>query len=74
MSDDDTLASALLREYGIRVTPHMREYIRQRIGQGASAPLFAGAIPVIGADARTGVPLRITVDPLRLDARSDKQT
>jgi hypothetical protein len=51
----------LLDSYGIRVEPQMASYVMRRLTEPASAP--PRELPVIGGNARTGMPLRISVDP-----------
>ena len=58
---------ALLREYGIRVQPHMAGYVLNRLRAGAGGAIF-GTLPVIGGDARTGVPLRTDIALDRINA------
>ena len=62
MIDDDEvrLGEALVKHYGIRVEPHMRKYVLARLRDAGAA---LAQIPVIGGDARTGVPLRAMIDP-----------
>ena len=43
----------LLRDYGLRIGPHMSRYILSQLRPQRTQPLF-----VIGGDARTGVPVR----------------
>jgi hypothetical protein len=49
----------LLEGYGIRVEPEMSRYIVRRLGQAGRA---LRELPVIGGDARTGVPVRRVID------------
>jgi len=58
--DEAEIAKALLQNYNIRVEPEMSRYVRRQLDEGAKE--FA----VIGGDARTGVPLRLIIDPSRL--------
>jgi hypothetical protein len=55
---------ALLKQYNIRVAAPMAEYVvkKMRDASGVSAQL-----PVIGGEARTGVPVRMLVDVSRLN-------
>jgi hypothetical protein len=53
----------LLEYYGIRVEPEMGRYVLRRLAQAGSA---LRELPVIGGNARTGVPVRLLIDPSRL--------
>lgn len=55
MSDAE-LQELFLHRLGLRVEPRMRQYAARQLGQ-------AGPFPVMGGDARTGVPRRTLVDP-----------
>lgn len=55
----------LLASYGIRVEPEMCRYVIRSLEQAGRA---LRELPVIGGDARTGIPLRVMVDPTRLTA------
>jgi hypothetical protein len=61
--DIDQIQTRLLDSYGIRVEPEMCRYIIRQLEQAGRA---LRELPVIGGDARTGVPLRVMVDPGRL--------
>lgn len=54
----------LLRELRIRVGPAMAEYVARRIADARDGR--GDPIPVFGGDARTGVPVRLIVDPQTL--------
>jgi hypothetical protein len=54
------LSERLLAHYGIRVEPHMADYVLRRLNDAGAA---LGEIPVIAGDARTGMPLRKLIDP-----------
>jgi hypothetical protein len=60
--DAQRIPPLVLKELGMRIEPSMAQYIARRLA-GASAP-----IPVIGGDARTGVPVRKWLEPDRLQA------
>jgi hypothetical protein len=53
----------MLDAYGIRVEPHMSEYVLRRLQQAGDA---LRELPVIGGEARTGIPVRIAIDLARL--------
>jgi len=50
----------MLDAYGIRVEPEMGRYVIRRLQQHAGPT--RGEVPVIGGDARTGVPVRRLID------------
>ncbi len=54
------LSERLLAHYGIRVEPHMAEYVLRRLNDAGAAIV---QIPVIAGDARTGMPMRKLIDP-----------
>ena len=49
----------VLDAYGIRVEPEMGRYVIRRLQQAAGA---LRELPVMGGDARTGVPVRRLID------------
>jgi hypothetical protein len=51
----------LLRQAGLRVGPEVAAYVLRRRQTAPGTP-----IPVMGADARTGVPVRREIAPTRL--------
>jgi hypothetical protein len=51
----------ILAQYGIRVEPEMGDYVARQWALAANAP-----VAVLGADARTGVPVRMEIDPALL--------
>ena len=55
----------LLQHYGLRVEDEMGRYVLRRLTQAGQA---LADLPVIGGDARTGMPLRIRVSPMSLQA------
>ena len=66
---DDTLRVAevremFLRRLGLRIGPEMAAYVLRRM-QAAAGP---AELPVLGGDARTGVPLRRVVSLADLSA------
>ena len=55
--DIQAIQRALLSQYGIRIDPAMGEYVLVNLQSSGS-----GSLPVIGGDARTGVPMRTEID------------
>jgi hypothetical protein len=55
--DIPAIQRALLSQYGLRIDPVMGEYVLANLRSAGS-----GSLPVIGGDARTGVPMRTTID------------
>ena len=53
--DERTLRDAILRSYQLRIEPEMTRYALRQLGEGA--PKF----PLLGGDARTGVPTRAVI-------------
>ena len=53
----------LLQHYGLRVEDEMGRYVLGRLTQAGQA---LAELPVIGGDARTGMPLRISVSSASL--------
>ncbi len=48
---------------GLRVGPEMARYVLARLRQGTAGEKIPGeSIPVMGGDARTGLPLRREID------------
>lgn len=60
--------SLLLRELRIRVGPAMAAYVARRLADAHNGG--TGPIPVMGGDARTGVPVRRLIDPQTLMDRA----
>ena len=52
----------MLEFYGIQVEREMGRYVLRRLAQPGSA---LRELPVIGGNARTGVPVRTLIDPSR---------
>jgi hypothetical protein len=63
--DISAIQRALLSQYGIRIDPAMSEYILSNLQSSES-----GSLPVIGGDARTGVPMRTLINLGKLDSGS----
>ena len=61
--DGDAIRKRMLDAYGIRVEPHMSEYVLRRLRHAGDA---LRELPVIGGEARTGMPVRMTIDLTRL--------
>ena len=55
----------MLEFYGIRVEPEMTRYVLRNLQQAGAA---LRELPVIGGEARTGIPVRKLIDPSRLAA------
>jgi hypothetical protein len=58
--DETRLHEALLRHYRLRVDTQTMRYILQRLPEG-------NKFPVLGGDAMTGIPQRVTLDPSLLN-------
>ena len=65
--DGDEIRKRMLDNYGIRVEPHMSEYVLRRLSQAGDA---LRELPVIGGEARTGMPVRAIVDLTKLQQAS----
>ena len=65
MPKESQLQDILLQRLGLRIGPEMARYLRQRLESSASA------IPIIAADARSGLPLRRMIDPSVLRAATN---
>jgi len=63
--DLSELQRRLLQHYGLRVEDEMGHYVLRRLTQAGQA---LAELPVIGGDARTGMPLRISVSSTSLRA------
>ena len=57
--DGEELRKRMLDAYGIRVEPRMSEYVLRRLHQAGNA---LRELPVIGGEARTGMPVRKMID------------
>jgi ribosomal protein S6E (S10) len=62
-SDQSPVQAAVQRELGLRIGPEMARYLVRSVQAAAGD----GTIPIIGGDARTGVPVRkqVPLDRLR---------
>ena len=67
--DAQQIRQRMLDAYGIRVEPEMSAYVARKLAQAGNA---LRELPVMGGDARTGMPLRLMVDPARLSAITPK--
>ncbi len=54
------LQSRILRDFQLRVGPHTAGYVARKLAVGEQA------IAAIGADGRTGLPMRVMLDAARL--------
>ena len=63
--DLSELQRRLLQHYGLRVEDEMGRYVLRRLTLAGQA---LAELPVIGGDARTGMPLRISVSSTSLRA------
>ena len=61
--DGEEIRKRMLESYGIRVEPQMSEYVLRRLKQAGDA---LRELPVIGGEARTGMPVRTMVDLAKL--------
>ena len=52
---------AMLRDHNLRIEAEMSKYVAQQFADVQNG-LTLGAIPVIGGNARTGMPLRKTIE------------
>ncbi len=62
--DETTIRRQVLALHGLRIDPEMEKYVFRRLSEAAqlASAVSARTIPVIGVDARTGMPLRSFVD------------
>jgi hypothetical protein len=61
--DGEAIRQKMLESYGLRVEPHMSDYVARRLQQAGDA---LASFHVIGGDARTGMPMRTMVDVAKL--------
>jgi len=54
--DAGEVRTRMLAQFGLRIEPAMSEYVARQIGNTASSS--GASFPVMGGDARTGVPVR----------------
>jgi len=55
VADEAGIINLMLKSYGLRIAPAMSKYVLEQL---AGAGPSDGKVPVIGGDARTGVPVR----------------
>ena len=58
--EEKEIARRLLHSFGIRIEPEMSAYARRQLERADSAT--SSSFPIMGAHARTGVPLRTMID------------
>ncbi|MGE5608051.1 MAG: hypothetical protein ACM359_02250 [Bacillota bacterium] len=56
---DDQLQTLVRQRLGLRIEPAMAAYIARHAQQAPTNGAPAPSLPVIGADARTGIPRRM---------------
>lgn len=62
MSEAD-IQRRFVRQLGVRIEPEMARYVMQQtIGKPLSSTSSLRPVPIMGADARTGMPLRRVVN------------
>ena len=61
--DGEAIRQRMLESYGIRVDPHMSDYVARRLKEAGDA---LRELPVIGGEARTGMPIRKIINLARL--------
>jgi hypothetical protein len=64
--DDQEIARRLLHNFGIRIEREMSAYARRQLEIAAS-----DSFSIMGTHARTGVPLRATIDVSQLRGAAD---
>jgi hypothetical protein len=57
--DGEEIRKRMLDHYGIRVELEMTEYVARRLGEAGAA---LRELPVMGGEARTGMPIRKMID------------
>jgi hypothetical protein len=57
MPSEQQIRQAFLRKYGLRIGPEMVRYVQEQL-TGDESKTIPKIIPVMGADARTGVAIR----------------
>ena len=63
--DGEAIRKRMLQAYGIRVDPHMSDYVARRLQQAGDA---LRELPIIGGEARTGMPIRRIIDLAELQS------
>ena len=64
--DAAEVRARMLAQFGLRIEPTMSEYVARQLGNTASSS--GASFPVMGGDARTGVPVRRLVPAAAFDA------
>jgi hypothetical protein len=64
--DADEVRRRILQRYGIRVEAEMGAYALKKLERAGRALRKATSFHVMGGDARTGVPVRLLIDPTDL--------
>jgi hypothetical protein len=59
----DEVRQRVLSEYQLRLEDEMSLYVARRLAAGDET---LTALPVIGGDAKTGMPTRLVIDPRKL--------
>jgi hypothetical protein len=54
--DAGEVRTCMLAQFGLRIEPAMSEYVIRQLGNTATSS--GASFPVMGGDARTGVPVR----------------
>ena len=78
MSESTPLTAAeveklFVQRLGLRIRPETAAYVLRQMASGrAGLPLGGAGVPVMAADARTGVPVRATVDLTTLAAAGSR--
>lgn len=62
MHSESQLQAMLRDRLNLRIGPEVLKYLSRRLAASSSS----GAFPIMGADARTGAPLKLLIDPREL--------
>jgi len=57
--DGQEVRQRMLDLHGVRVEPEMSEYVARRLAEAGAS---LASLPIIGGDARTGMPVRMWLD------------
>jgi hypothetical protein len=68
--DGEAIRKRMLDAYGIRVEPHMSDYVARRLKQAGDA---LRELPIIGGEARTGMPIRKIINLAQLQQQQQQQ-
>ena len=66
MHSESQLQAMLRDRLNLRIGPEVLKYLSRRLA--ASSSSSSGAFPIMGADARTGAPMKLLIDPRELVA------